>query len=77
MHTWTCSRRMARLADTEGTGAEGGEGAGFPGRCLRAHQRASLRSTDRAAPLGPIIRYSSRMVIIVSTPNSVAGERWI
>src|SRR5437660_491256 len=42
--------RSARVADTEAVTA----GSGSPRR--RAHHRAKSRSTDRTAPLGPIIR---------------------
>ena len=40
-----------------------------------AHHRANSRSTDNAAPLGPIIRYSSRIAAIQSTPNRHTGVR--
>src|SRR4051794_19229669 len=91
MHRCTCIRRIAKFAVTDGGGSAGGgamatSAAGRPHQRRQRpmipgpawpHQRASLRSTENAAPLGPRQRYRSKMFIIVSTPNSDAGARWM
>src|SRR5260370_9414354 len=61
---------MGTLADTLGCG-------GRVGPVSPRHQRARSRSTDRAAPLGPIVRYRSKTLIMVSAPNRICGLRWI
>src|SRR4051795_869107 len=37
---------------------------------------AGQRSADSTCPLAPIVRYSSSMTLIWSTPNVAAGTRW-
>ena len=62
---WTLISRRARFAPALGAGRE----AAAPPR-----RRASHRSSESAAPLGPMARYSVSIALIWSRPNVAAGN---
>src|SRR4051812_33765453 len=77
------NRRIARLASQDRAGpdriasAQGTDRPPARRTARAARYRARRASTDRAAPLGPIIRYMSRIVCIVSWPNRMSCPRWM